>query len=324
MYDQSTANHANSESIDGILNASLEYSALCAGALELDCYEFSIAEALRCAVAEHEAVANAAGVKLSLRLEGTMARRALGDARRLRQMVSQLVGYAVRFEDAGEVEVTARISDGSLFISVKDASARLEPAMAEIIVQSFRRIEHGLPCSAAGLGLALAQKIAVLFGGRITLQSCPDSGSEFTIRLPLSDDEQYFHASARAGRRLTVLIVDGGAGPDRLRSVLRSGGFAVHSVGGAECALEAAETILYDLVLVNLTSTGEDGSRAISRIRKMPGYERTPVLALPAGVCDDDRNAYASRGVQGFISKAVGGAELIADVSRYLAYASAG
>lgn len=324
MYGQSTVNHAKSESIDSVLNASLEYSALCAGALELDCYEFSIAEALRGAVAEHEAEANAAGVKLILRLEGTMPPRALGDARRLRQMVSQLVGYAVRFEDAGEVEVTARLSGGGLFISVKDASARLEPAMAEIIVQSFRRIEHGLPCSAAGLGLALAQKIAVLFGGRITLKSCPESGSEFTIRLPLSDDEHGFDASARAGRRLTVLIVDGGSEPDRLRSVLRSGGFAVHSVGGAEGALEAAGTIIYDLVLVNLRSIGEDGSRAISRIRKMPGYERTPVLALPAEVCDDDRDSYACCGVQAFISKAVGGAELIADVSRYLAYASAG
>lgn len=324
MHDQSKANHVNGEPIDGVVNAGLEYSALCAGALELDCYEFSIAEALRSAVAEHEAEANAGNTKLSLRLDETMPETAVGDARRLRQMISQLVGYAVRFAAAGEVEVTASLAGGKLLISVKDAGARLEPAMAEIIVQSFRRIEHGLPCSAAGLGLALAQKIAVLLGGRITLKSCPDSGSEFTVRLPLSDDEHTRHPGIGAGRRLTVLIVDGGAEPDRLRSVLRTGGFAVHSIGGAEGAVEVAGTIVYDLVLVNLQSTGEEGSQAISRIRQMPGYERTPVLALPAGVCDDDRDSCAQSGIQGFISKAVGGAELIADVSRYLAYASAG
>jgi CheY-like chemotaxis protein len=324
MHDQSKANHLNGEPIDGVLNAGLEYSALCAGALELDCYEFSIAEALRSAVAEHEAEANAGDTKLILRLDETMPARAVGDARRLRQMVSQLIGYAVRFAAAPEVEVAASLRDGNLLISVKDDGARLEPAMAEIIVQSFRRIEHGLPCSAAGLGLALAQKIAVLFGGRITLKSCADSGSEFTIALPLSEDGNAHKGIGASRRKLAVLIVDGAADSDRLRTVLRSGGFAVHSIGGAEGAVEVAETIQYDLVLVNLQSTGEEGSQAISRIRQMPGYERTPVVALPVGVWEDDRDPYAPSGVQGFISKAVGGAELIADVSRYLAYASAG
>ncbi len=326
MHDQPKANHLSGQPIDGVLNAGLEYSALCAGALELDSYEFSIAEALRSAVAEHEAEAKAGDTRLILRLDERMPARAVGDARRLRQMVSQLIGYAVRFATAGEVEVTASLRDGNLLISVKDAGAGLEPAMAEIIVQSFRRIEHGLPCSAAGLGLALAQKIAVLFGGRITLKSCAESGSEFTITLPLcTDGNAGRHRGIGAGpRQLAVLIVDGAADSDRLRTVLRSGGFAVHSIGGAEGAVEVAETIQYDLVLVNLQSTGEGGSRAISRIRQMPGYERTPVLALPVGVCEDDRDWSAPSGVQGFISKAVGGAELIADVSRYLAYAPAG
>jgi CheY-like chemotaxis protein/anti-sigma regulatory factor (Ser/Thr protein kinase) len=312
------------ETLKDVLNASLEYSALCAGTLGLDCYEFSIRDALASAAAEHEAEAKAKEIELRTHIEESACAAALGDARRLRQMVSQLIGNAVKFTNAGRIDVTAAVNGADLTITVKDTGHGLEPAMAEIILHSFRQIKSGLSHSnpAIGLGLALAQKIAVLFGGYISVTNRPGSGSEFTATLPLTGvtggDPVVQKGIGNAGHKAAVLIIDGNDTSRTLKNVLRSDGLTVHSIGGMDAAIEVAETLQYDLVLVDLQSTGMDGSEAASRIRQMPGYERTPILALAAEAPEEAHEEYKSWGVEGFISKAVGSAQLIADVSRYM------
>ena len=312
------------EALKDMLNAGLEYSALCAGTLGLDCYEFSIRDALASAAAEHEAEAKAKEIALRVHVEESASATALGDARRMRQMVSQLIGNAVKFTQNGRIDVTAAVTGADLTITVKDTGAGLEPALAEIILHVFRQINSGLSHSnpAVGLGLALAQKIAVLFGGYISVTSRPGSGTEFTATLPITGVTGG-EAAVQTGignkeHRAAVLIIDGDDGSRTLKSVLRSDGLAVHSIGCVDAAIEVAETLQYDLVLVDLHSTGKEGSEAASRIRRMPGYERTPILALAPDASEEAREEYKSWGVQGFISKAVGSAQLIADVSRYM------
>jgi CheY-like chemotaxis protein len=238
----------------------------------------------------------------------------------MRQMVSQLIGNAVKFTHSGRIDVTAAVRDADLTITVKETGAGLEPAMAEIILQSFRQIKSGLSHSnpAIGLGLALAQKIAVLFGGYISVRNRPGSGSEFTATLPLTGDDAASAGVATKEHKAAVLIIDGADASRTLKNVLRSGGLAVHSIGCVDAAVEVAETLQYDLVLVDLHSTGKDGSEAASRIRKMPGYEQTPILALGSDGSEETHEKCKSWGVQGFISKAVGSAQLMADVSRYM------
>jgi CheY-like chemotaxis protein/anti-sigma regulatory factor (Ser/Thr protein kinase) len=303
-----------------VLNAGLEYSALCAGTLGLECYEFSIRDALASAAAEHEAEAKAKAIALRVHVEESASATALGDARRMRQMVSQLIGNAVKFTQAGRIDVTAAIHGADLTITVTDTGAGMEPAMAEIILHSFRQIKSGLShCNPAiGLGLALAQKIAVLFGGYISVKSRPGSGSEFTATLPLTGDDVAPAGIGTMEHKAAVLIIDGADRSRTLKNVLRSGGLAVHSIGCVDAAVEVAETLQYDLVLVDLHSTGKDGSEAASRIRKMPGYEQTPILALGSDASEETSEECKSWGVQGFISKAVGNAQLMADVSRYM------
>lgn len=308
------------------LNATLEYSALSAGTLVLDEYEFSLSEALEMAVAEHVTKARAKGVRLFLTFDETLPETVVADARRLRQMVSNIVGNAVKFTPQGRVEVRAEAeTGGQLKISVADTGIGIPPDKLEYIFESFRQVESGLSRSYSGLGLGLAvsQKIAALFGGKITAESTLAVGTTFTIRIPirLPHDGPDAHANAQEvpeNAHRVLVVEDNAVSQTVIIHLLHRYRFKVDCVDSGQSAIEAAARCRYDLVLMDLQMPDMDGLETTDIMRKLPEYEHVPIIALTANYSDQYRDLCKQHGMQAFLSKPVQSTELINTISKFM------
>jgi CheY-like chemotaxis protein len=314
------------ESLLETLNATLEYSALSSGMPTIDEYEFTLAEALEMSVAEYIARARAKGLRLYLTYGDNLPETIIGDARRLRQMLAQLIANAVKFTNQGQVEVLAeRDPDGKLKIAVRDTGIGIPQEKMAMIFDSFSQANAGLSRShpGLGLGLALAQRIAGLCGGTIEVESRLEAGSTFIIRLPLKAsiegaDYGAIASSSASGRKSILIVEDNEVSQTVVCHLLKRHGFDLHCASSGTEALQAAATQRFDLILMDLQMPDLDGLETTSLIRKLPGCDQIPILALTANYSDVYREMAKERGMQAFMSKPVKGADLIATINRFL------
>ena len=312
------------ESLMELLNGTLEYAALVAGAMVLDEYEFSLAEALELAVAEHMVKARQKNLPLIFHYDDTLPVTVIGDARRIRQLISNLVANAVKFTHTGEVQVRAiRTGPDSMSVCIEDTGIGIAPEQLAMIFDSFRQLESGLSRSypGLGLGLALAQKVVTMLGGEIEVSSTPGQGSSFTVRLPLHTPIVSLPetSTAVAASEFSILVVeDNRVAQAVISHVLRRDKFRVTCVGSGPEGLAAAAHGEFHLVLMDLQMPDMDGLETTAMMRQIPGYEVTPILALTANYSDQYRELCERRGMQGFLSKPVHPAELVAVVNRFL------
>ena len=209
---------------------------------------------------------------------------------------------------------------------MRDTGIGIDNEKLDVIFESFRQLDRGLSrsYSGLGLGLAIAQKIATLFGGGITVQSTPGLGSEFTVRFPLRTAVEVESKSPAdvgvnpASRPAILLVEDNAVSQMVITRLLARHGFHVHCAGSGAKAIEAARSASYDLVLMDLQMPEMDGLEATNRLRGIAAYEDTPIIALTANASDEVRELCKAEGMQGFIAKPVHGPELIAHIERYL------
>ncbi len=174
------------------LNAALEFSALAAGHLEIEEADFDLRGVLQGVLAQHRPRAEAKGLRLIDSGLENLPSLVAGDAVRLRQTVSQLLGNAVKFTARGEIELTAAASpavDGHfrLSVTVRDTGIGIAAGQIKAIFEPFVRAERGLTRSYAGLGLGLAvvEQLVAFMGGEVEVQSQPGQGATFSFWVPL-------------------------------------------------------------------------------------------------------------------------------------------
>jgi len=328
-----SASRLCAESLLEILNATLEYAALASGLPVLDEYEFSLTETLEMAVAEHVTRAKAKGLRLYLTYDENLPETIVGDARRLRQMVSQILSNAVKFTNQGQIEVVGvREPEGGLKLTVRDTGIGIAPEKLTCIFDSFRQADGGLARSHSGLGLglALAKRIASLFGGDIHAESQLGLGSKFTVQIPLlappeavDTDSPRLIDSGDVPEHVVLVVEDNKVSQTVVSHVLRRHGIGVHCADSGAEALQAAAALKFDLILMDLQMPDLDGLETTALIRKLPEYENVPILALTANYSDVYREMAKECGLQAFLSKPVQGTELISTVNRFLKPVSA-
>jgi CheY-like chemotaxis protein len=312
------------EHLLSILNATLEYAAIAAGTLLLDEYEFSVAEALEQAVAEHAQKARQKGLALVLFHDERLPVTVVGDARRFRQVVSHLIANAVKFTTQGHVHVHAvALGPDQITISIEDTGIGIDPGNLVLVFETFRQLESGLGrnYSGLGLGLALADKLTRLLGGAITAESAVGVGSTFTVTLPLRRPATMAEtpSKADADRARNILVVDDDRVAQTVIShVLRRHCFRVTCASSGAEGLRLASMQKFDLILTDLQIPGMDGMETAVLLRGLPGYESAPILALTATDADQCRELCERCGMQGFLSKPVHPADLVAYVKRFL------
>jgi len=315
------------ENLFEILNATLEYSALQAGHYSLDESEFRLKDLTESALAHQLLKAEAKGLKMRAVYDAGLPETMVGDAPRLRQLLSHFLANAIKFTHHGGVELRvlrAPGATGMLQIEVQDTGIGIPSDQVERIFESFRQVDSGLSRNypGLGLGLALAKKLAGLMQGEIDVTSTPGEGSTFTLRIPLRVTEtevETAHVAGHAGSGPTILAVeDNAVGLTILKRALERRQLSVDGVASGLAALAAASQKKYDLVLMDLQMPGMNGLETTAEMRKLPGYDVVPILALTADFSDELRERCLRQGMQAFLSKPVEPLHLWMVVSKFL------
>lgn len=317
------------ENLLEILNSTLEYSALSAHQVVLEEAEFPVRSMLDGLLDDFAFKAKAKGLSFTREFCLNTPEVAYGDALRLQQIVSQVVSNAIKFTSQGQVEVgvsVSRIDDSEflLNVGVRDTGIGISQDNQERIFDSFHQLETGLArrYTGMGLGLAVAQKLLELMNGKIHVSSRLGYGSEFSIHIPLQSARENManqRPARAAGGEFRILVVEDNAIAQTItRNILQRRPYRVTCASSGPAALQAARNDRYDLVLMDLQMPEMDGFEVAERIRNLPGYSDTAIVALTANNSPEYRELCLRRGMRGFLSKPVQASELLRTVEAVL------
>ncbi|WP_284619837.1 PAS domain-containing hybrid sensor histidine kinase/response regulator [Aquabacterium humicola] len=307
------------EHLLALINDVLDLSRVEAGKLELQSQPIDLRQFLQTVLEIVGVRAQAKGLGVTLDLAPGLPRRVEGDEHRLRQVLLNLLGNAVKFTAAGTVALRARsdrVDDEHvrLRFEVIDSGPGIPPEQLEGIFRPFEQAGDAQQrAGGSGLGLAISRELARAMGGDVSVHSVPGSGSTFTldIVLPLIEAFESLPIDRRqirgyGGRRRRVLVIDDIADNRALIVQLLGGlGFEVFEAPDGQAGLDRAAELRPDLVLMDNTMPVLDGLSATRRLRRMPGFERTPVIALSASAAPADQQASLDAGADAFIAKPV-------------------
>ena len=260
------------------------------------------------------------GLELTLDVDPALPPVLVMDGRRMRQVLFNLVGNALKFTPEGRVgiELTGEPdSDGTarLRISVRDSGIGIDPAKLPRLFDAFTQADDsaGRDFGGTGLGLAICRQLTELMGGRLWAESKPGQGSTFHVELILpigetaANDIEPAPEVQALGLPLSILVVDDNAvNLMVLEQILTAFGHQVSkAMSGAE-ALDRLSIAAFDLVLMDIQMPGMTGIEALTALRGAPGPNQdTPVIAVTADVLTRDRKAYVALGFNGQVSKPV-------------------
>lgn len=243
------------------------------------------------------------GVRFEVSICKETPKRLVLDESRIRQIIFNLVGNAVKFTHEGSVELAVACEQSatsptkvSLRIEVIDTGIGIEKEDQETIFEPFeqsQRQKHQV-YGGTGLGLAITQRLVKMMNGKLSLSSVIEKGTAFIVDLPEVDPVSVTHgdqgenvtgkdAARNAFNGLKALVVDdNSANRSVLVALLRSFCMDVRDVDGGEECLKLARDFVADIVFMDLLMPGMTGEEVLARLRSVKGYERVPVVACTA------------------------------------------
>ena len=292
----------SAESLLSLLNDILDFSKVEAGRLALEDIEFDLRDEVGTAVQTLAMHAASKNIELVCHIPADVPDRLIGDPRRLRQVVINLVGNAVKFTEEGEVEVGVAVEEAlpdavCLCLWVRDTGIGIAPEKQARIFDSFSQVDSSTSrrFGGSGLGLAISQQLVELMGGRIWVESEEGKGSTFhcTVRFGLGTPKTK-RTDLVSLRGLKVLVADDHATNRRiLEEVLKSWEMEVELVASGSAAIAALEASAqpFDIVLMDLMMPEMDGLETVAIIRENEVFAQVPVLLLSSA----DRAEYSAR-----------------------------
>jgi two-component system, sensor histidine kinase len=346
----------SAEALLQIINDILDFSKVEAGKLELEQIDFRLREAVEETIEIFAARAHAKGLELMCDIGADVPHTVCSDPMRLRQILINFVGNAIKFTDSGMVVVRVRTAgkDGLLRFEVVDTGIGVSAeAQAHIFnafsqADSFTTRKYG----GTGLGLAICRQLATLMGGEIGVHSEVNRGSTFWLEVSLAPAGDAASIPARrmqpqaapegpppafaepstppampplgaraAGPRI-LLVEDNPVNREVAAGMLESLGCAAVSVENGRLAIEATDTAAYDAVLMDCHMPVMDGLTATAEIRRSEqrsGAARVPIIALTANAMEGDRERCLAAGMDDFLSKPFTQQQLATLLRRWLA-----
>lgn len=317
---------ACAEELYSVLSSALEFTALESGDTAIAHSDFLLEEAIQAIAARWLIRARKKGLQFHLRLTDDLPETAKGDEIRLRKILDHLLSNAVKFTETGSIELeidTELDADNPKrfwFVArIHDTGIGMDAGQIARIFESFEQLDSGLGrrYPGLGLGLTLAQGLARILGGDLSVTSEPGSGSCFTIRLPLETSKLESSFVLPSTKRILV-VDDNDAARKVAEAYLRRAGYAVDLAVSGEHALELIAKSRYDLIVMDLQMPGMDGIETTVQLRGIHGYENTPVLAFTANSGDEYRRLCLSHGMQGYLPKPIDSDTLLQTVRRLL------
>ncbi|MEP6573603.1 MAG: response regulator [Gemmatimonadota bacterium] len=317
--------HFSADSLLAIINDILDFSKIEAGMLRLDPVEFALGETLDSTLSSLAARAHGKGLELLCRVAPEIPEVVVGDALRLRQVIVNLLGNAIKFTDLGEVALHVELSpsrgdDVELHFSVRDTGIGIAADKLQSIFAAFSQADGSTTrqFGGTGLGLSISTRLVELMGGRIWVESEPGQGSTFHFTASFGAYHPAHRSGATASRPSTgpleghrVLVVDDNAASRQiLGEIFRDWRMSVELAGNGEQAARILETEArsgrpFEFVLVDSKMPGIDGFALHDRIRSEPGLAGGVVLMLSPSTESDEIARCREQGIASYLLKPV-------------------
>jgi PAS domain S-box-containing protein len=319
---------AAAERLLALIDDLLDLSRIEARRLEVRAEPFSLRRCLDRAAAFFHRQAQEKGITLRVETAPEVPDRVLGDRDRLGQVLTNLIGNAIKFTDRGEVAVAAGVRGDSLEFSVRDTGIGIPADRMDRLFRSFSQVDssHTRRYGGTGLGLAVSKGLVELMGGNIRAESAPGKGSVFSFEIPLRlpADEATAMAAAETsaagrGEARILLAEDDAMVRDLIRMILQQKAWEVRTVENGREAVAAWQGERFDLILMDLQMPEMDGFEATRLIRSREGAEEhVPIVALTAHARRQDREECLAAGMDGWLPKPVDMERLFAAVEENL------
>lgn len=314
-----------------LINDLLDISKIEAGRLELDPGSFELRPLVEHCLTLLRPRAEEQGLWLRLEFAPEAAGWVQGDAKRLSQVLINLLGNAVKFTRVGGVTLVVRRNRETLLLTVRDTGIGIAPSKHELIFQPFSQADGSTTrfFGGTGLGLSICRSLVQMMGGRIWLESSPGHGASFHLALPLAVTAPPPQAAQAApavetGATLPpqaiLLCEDNEINVMVLEAMLQDAGHHIDVAENGAFGVEKFRHQRYDLVLMDVQMPGMDGhsaTREIRRIEQTQGWPRTPVIALTANAFAEDERRSLDAGCDDHLTKPVSQAELLQALQRW-------
>ena len=318
----------SAESLMQLLNDILDVSKIEAGKVELDRAPFSMRDCVESSTRTMFAAAQQKGLALTWDVDPRIPDTLVGDESRIRQVLLNLLGNAIKFTDEGSVSVTVGMEpapDSSLVahFAVRDTGPGIPADKRKIIFEPFRQADGSTTrrYGGTGLGLAISGGLVDIMGGRIWVESDLGRGSifhftaPFTLGAPVMPKRKPAPATSLECAPLAVLVAEDNVVSQRLvTALLKERGHSVTLAGNGCEVLDLVEQRDFDLILMDIQMPEMDGLQATAEIRYREGHKGThiPIVAMTAHAMAGDRERCLDAGMDGYIAKPIHPGELMA------------
>lgn len=302
-----------------VINDILDFSRIERAAMDLEHIIFNLHELISSCVQAFQH--NARQRQLALELDmpaGIEQLQVEGDPTRIRQILVNLIGNALKFTDEGGVHITAQwqVLDHQLIwltCKVRDTGIGIGPDRLESMFVAFEQADSSISrrYGGTGLGLPIARTLAERMGGTLRAQSEQGHGSLFTLEMPLALSQQSLARPAPLGKpsssdgigRSVLLVEDNPVNQTVIEAMLRSLGYEVSVVADGAQAVAQVRDKTYCAVLMDCRLPVLDGYEASRQIRQLEGREDLPIIALTANALLGDRDACLKAGMNDYLAK---------------------
>jgi two-component system sensor histidine kinase/response regulator len=326
----------SADSLLTVINDILDFSKIEAGKIDLEMLDFNVRDHLEATLKTLALRGDEKGLELLCEVAPEVPEMALGDSNRLRQIVVNLVGNAIKFTDEGEVALKVRVDaeevggDRILHFTVSDTGVGIPPEKQKLIFEPFSQADTSTTrkYGGTGLGLTISARLVEMMGGRMWVESEVGRGSEFhfTARVGTSDKaiEVGTIAPPEILRGVKVLVADDNRTNRRiLEGMLKRWEMASTSVEEGESALTALSSALeagepYRLILTDMHMGKMDGFGLIERIRQRPELSTAIIMMLTSAGHRGDAVRCQELGVAAYLLKPIRQSELREAVARVL------
>ena len=329
---------SSSEALLTILNDILDYSKIEAEHLELESIPFDLPKVAHATATLLAVRAREKHLELTVDVSPDVPHVVRGDPTRVRQVLMNLIGNAIKFTDEGEVAVSATVvrrdsDQASVRFRVRDTGIGISEGQRATIFQEFTQADASMTrrYGGTGLGLAISRRLVALMGGELAVTSEVGRGSEFSFTLPFPVEAAAptlpRSAAASLGGRRLLVVDDNETNRRILRDMLGAEGVAVHEASRADAGLEALRRAArdrapYDLAIFDAQMPDRDGFELAAAVRADPDLADTRLLILTSAGQRGDGERCRQLGIQAYLTKPIAQADLIEAVGTVLAGAA--
>ncbi|MFJ4544800.1 response regulator [Pseudomonas sp. NPDC088885] len=303
-----------------VINDILDFSRIERSELELEHIPFNLAELISACAQSFQHSAVQRGLALNLRIpEDMRGLQVQGDPTRIRQILVNLVGNALKFTEQGRVSIEAQWQslDHELLwftCSVRDSGIGISSESLELMFNAFQQADSSISrrYGGTGLGLPIARTLAERMGGTLRAQSEEGRGSVFTLEIPLALSKQALpqltaprtlNGDGHGEGRNVLLVEDNPVNQTVIEAMLRSLGFTVSVATDGAQAVRSAEENDFEVILMDCRLPIIDGYEATRQIRCLPGRTDVPIIALTANALQGDRETCLQAGMNDYLAK---------------------